>query len=151
MGLYFEEFHEDEVFTTNQRTITEADVVLFAGLSGDYNALHTSEPDARATVHGGRIAHGLLVLSIATGLMHPLGLLDTTAVAFLGIEGWKFLKAVKPGDTLRVEVRIVKKKESHSRPDTGILFREVTVLNQANEPVQKGTFVTMIKKRPAKE
>lgn len=84
MGLCFEGFHEDDVFTTNQRTITEADVVLFAGLSGDYNALHASEPDARATIHGGRIAHGLLVLSIATGLMYPLGLLDTTAVAFLG-------------------------------------------------------------------
>jgi len=147
MGLYYEDFQVGDVFKTASRTVTEADVVLFAGLSGDYNLLHTSETYAKETIHGTRIAHGLLVLSMATGLMYPLGLFDDTAIGFLGINEYKFLRPVKAGDTIRVEMKIVDKRESKSRNDAGILTREIAVFNQNDELVQKGIFVIMVKKK----
>ncbi len=147
MGLYFEEFKVGEVFKTKSRTVTEADIVMFSGLSGDYNALHTNEEYAKKTEHGTRIAHGMLVLSIATGLMYPLGITDETGIGFLGINEFKFLKSVKANDTIRVELKISEKRESKSRNDAGIIMREISILNQKDELVQRGIFAILMKKK----
>lgn len=147
MGLYFEDFNVGDVFKTKSRTVTETDIVVFSGLSGDYNALHTNEEFAKCTEHGTRIAHGMLVLSIATGLMYPLGITDETAIGFLGINEFKFVKSVKAGNTIRVEVKIIDKRESKSRKDAGIIIREISILNQKDELVQRGTFALLVKKK----
>lgn len=149
-GRFFEDFTEGEVFVTPRRTITEADVVLFAGLSGDYNPLHTDRVFAASTPYQQPIAHGLLVLAVASGLQARLGLTDGTALALLGVDEWRFRRPVFFGDTLHARVTIVEKRET-SRPDRGILVRRVEVFNQRDELVQEGYLNIMVRRRPAAE
>ena len=108
-SLYFEDFELGQEFITRSRTITEADVVAFAGLSGDFNPLHTDEEFAKKTVFGTRIAHGLLGLSIASGLINQLGIAEKTVMAFLGLN-WTFKAALKFGDTISVRQRVLEKR-----------------------------------------
>ena len=89
-GKYFDEWAIGEEYVTPSRTMTETDVVWFAAMSGDYNELHTSEEFGKKTQFGRRIGHGLLGLAVSHGLLFRLGLLDGTAIAFLGVEDWKF-------------------------------------------------------------
>lgn len=107
-GRYFEEFEIGDEVETAARTVTETDVMLFAGLSGDYNQLHTDAEFARGTLFGERIAHGLLGLSIASGLASRLGFVEGTAEAFTGLE-WKFRGPIKIGDTIRVRLKVQRK------------------------------------------
>ena len=100
-GLYFEEYTVGDGITSQGRTVTEGDIVNFAMLSGDWNPLHTDAEAAKATPYGERIAHGLLVLSMATGLTERLGILNQTVLGFMGLD-WEFRAAVKIGDTIRV-------------------------------------------------
>ncbi|MBX5492329.1 MAG: dehydratase, partial [Chloroflexi bacterium] len=86
MGMYFEDFHIGQEFVTARRTITEHDVMTFAGLSGDFNPLHTDALYAATTPYGERIAHGLLTLAITSGLINQLGLMAGTTIALLGYE-----------------------------------------------------------------
>jgi acyl dehydratase len=128
--VFLEEFHVGAETLTAPRTVTEADVMAFAQLSGDYNPLHTDEAFAATTPFKGRVAHGALVLSIATGLISGTGQLDGTALAFLGIEGWKFIGPVRFGDAVRVRMTVLEARPSSSRPDAGVLKRRIEVLNQ---------------------
>lgn len=145
-GLYFEEFEAGYTVETPSRTITEADVTLFAGLSGDYNQLHTDAEFAKGTLFGERIAHGLLVLSIASGLASRLGLIEGTTQAFTGLE-WKFRAPVKFGDTVRVRIA-VKQKKAMPRLGGGFVIFDVAVLNQRDEIVQKGAWKVLLKSAP---
>jgi len=145
-GTYFEEFEIGYTVETAPRTITEADVVLFAGLSGDYNQLHTDAEFAKETPFGQRIAHGLLVLSVVSGLAQRLGFIEGTVLAFRSIE-WKFSKPVFFDDTIRARFEVVEKKEAR-RLGGGTVDFKVTVLNQNDEPVQRGTWTALIKSAP---
>ena len=145
-GRYCEEFEIGDVNETAARTITEMDVMLFAGLSGDYNQLHTDAEFAKGTYFGERVAHGLLGLSIASGLASRLGFIEGTAEAFTGLE-WKFRGPVLIGDTIRVRLEVRKKKEM-SRLGGGFVVLDVAVLNQRDETVQKGTWTVLIKSAP---
>jgi acyl dehydratase len=145
-GRYFEEFEIGDVVETSARTVTETDIVLFAGLSGDYNQLHTDAEFARGTRFGERVAHGLLGLSIASGLAWRLGLIEGTVEAFTGLE-WKFRSPIVIGDTIRVRLEPKKKKEM-PRLGGGFVTLEVAVLNQRDEIVQKGTWTALIKGAP---
>ncbi len=142
-GRYFEEFEIGDQVETAARTITETDVMLFAGLSGDYNQLHTDAEFARGTLFGERIAHGLLGLSIASGLASRLGFVEGTAQAFTGLE-WKFRGPIKIGDTIRARLEVRQKKEM-ARLGGGFVVFDVVVLNQRDEAVQKGTWTVLIK------
>ena len=135
MPMYFEDFEVGQRFTTPARTVTEADVVNFAGVSGDYNPIHTDAEFAKSTPFGQRIAHGLLVLSMLTGLRQRTGHFEGTVIAWLEIRNYKFLKPVLIGDTVRGE--------------SGILVQRVRVYNQRGEVVQEGEFVTMVRRRPS--
>lgn len=146
MAKYFEDFEIGEKFVSPARTVTETDIVLFSGLSGDYNPLHTDLEFSKNTGFGDKIAHGLLGLSILTGLHSRLGIIDGTAIAFLGIENWKFIRPIFPNDTIHFEMTIANKKET-SKPDRGIIYREFTLYNQRNEVVQQGTLPLMMKRR----
>lgn len=148
-GLYFEDFTVGQVFTSPARTITETDIVMFAALSGDYNAMHTDAAYAQTTPFGERIAHGVLGLAIANGLKWRLGLTDGTALAFMSMT-WKFSGAIKIGDTIHVRMRVGDLKPT-SKPDRGILVQVVEVVNQDGQVVQEGEQVVLMKRRPVRE
>jgi 3-hydroxybutyryl-CoA dehydratase len=144
-GHYFEEFEVGYNVVSPARTITEADICAFAGLSGDFNPLHTDAEFARATPFGERIAHGMLGLSAATGLAARLGFIDGTALAFLGVD-WKFRKPILVGDTIHVVVAVTDKK-AMPRMGGGIVVFDVRVVNQADDVVQRGTWNILVRSR----
>ena len=144
-GLYWEEWKIGAEFVTSARTITEADIINFAGISGDYNPLHIDEEFCRNTQFGTRIAHGPLVYSIATGLIFQLHRYDDTLIAFLGFDSLKFTKPVKIGDTIHARVEVIEKRET-SKSDRGIMKRLLQVLNQNNELVQEGVQAFLLKR-----
>lgn len=146
MAMFLEEFKAGDVMESPARTITESDVMAFAGLSGDYNPIHTDAEFAATTPFGQRIAHGLLGLSILSGLGSRSGALDGTALAFLGIEEWKFSKPILFGDTVRVRATVLEARNA-SRPGTGVLKRRMELLNQRGEVAQSGVFVTLVRAR----
>lgn len=148
MTMYLEDFKAGQVFETPARTITEADVVAFAGLSGDYNPLHTDAEFSAKTPFKQRIAHGMLGMSIMTGLAARTGMLDGSALAFLGIEDWKFQKPILFGDTIKVRITVADIRAA-SKPGTGVLKRQVEIVNQRGEVAQAGTLLTLVRARPA--
>jgi len=147
-GMYWEEWEIGAEFESPGRTVTEADIVQFAGLSGDYNPLHINEEYGKTTIFGGRIAHGPLVYAIAAGLLFQLHLYDDTLIAFLGFEDLRFTKPVKPGDTIHARIKVLEKQET-SKPDRGVMKRQLHVINQRGEVVQEGRQVFLLKRRPA--
>ena len=142
-GMYFEEFEVGQKITTPARTITEADVVRFAGLSGDYNPLHTNEEFAKTTPYGRRIAHGMLVVSIATGLADRQGFIDGTALAFRELS-WKFSSPVFIGDTIHMVAEVVALKPM-PRLGGGLVVLKASMLNQDGKIVQKGEWRVLMK------
>lgn len=146
LALYFDEFPLNEEYVSPGRTITEADIVNFSGVSGDFNPLHSDVEFAKATQFGQRLAHGALILSMATGLTSRLGVIEGTAIAFLGLT-WKFSKPVFIGDTIRVKMKAIKKRAVAA--EAGILVAEVTVVNQRDETTQGGEWTVMVKRKPA--
>ncbi len=147
-GLYWEEWDIGAEFESPARTVTEADIVMFAGLSGDYNPLHINEEHCKQTQFGTRIAHGPLVYAIAAGLLFQLHLYDDTLIAFLGFENLRFTKPVKPGDTIHARIKVLDKRET-SRSDRGVMRRELHVLNQRGEVVQESVQAFLLKRKPA--
>ena len=109
-GMYFEEFEPGQTITTTARTVTEHDIVAFAGLSGDFNQIHVDADYARSTPYGQRIAHGLCVLSIASGLAVQSGIMEGTILAFREIIEWKFSAPVFIGDTVHVAIQVLETK-----------------------------------------
>ena len=146
-GMYWEEWEIGAEFESPARTVTEADIVQFAGLSGDYNPLHVNEEYCKTTMFGGRIAHGPLVYAIAAGLLFQLHLYDDTLIAFLGFEDLRFTKPVKPGDTIHARVRVLEKQET-SKTDRGVMKRQLQVINQRGEVVQEGRQAFLLKRKP---
>jgi len=146
MSHYYEDFVLGDVHESRGRTITEADIVSFAGLSGDFVELHTNEEFARQSPFGRRIAHGALVFSISTGLMTQMNLINDTVLAFYGVDKLRFTGAVFIGDTVRVTKRVVEMKEKDA--SRGILAFETQVLNQKNEPVIVYTDKLLLKRKP---
>jgi len=148
-GYAYADLRVGLAFRSPGRTITEADIVAFAGLTGDYSELHTSEVYAKASPFGRRVAHGMLGLAYAHGLMWPrTGELRETAVAFLGIEDWKFVGPIFVGDTIFVSYRIAELRDSKSRPTQAIATFDVEVENQDGKVVQRGRKVLLVSKVP---
>ncbi|MGH9660563.1 MAG: MaoC/PaaZ C-terminal domain-containing protein [Bryobacteraceae bacterium] len=145
MSLFFEDFQPGREDTTRSRTITEADIVAFAGLSGDFIELHTSDEYARQGPFGRRIAHGLLTLSISSGLTVQMNLLSSTVVAFYGIDRLRFTAPVFPGDTIHVRKRVL---EAVEKEEFGVLTFETKVLNQRGETVLVYQDKLAVRKRP---
>lgn len=146
-GLWFEEFIEGLPIRTRGRTITEADLVTFAGFSGDFNPMHTDSVYAEGTQFAARVAHGALVFSVATGLAYQLGVLEGTVIAFLGFE-MKLRAPVYIGDTIRAEASVSKRRPMPAAGG-GIVTLDVKVLNQKDEAVQKGEWTIMVRSQPS--
>lgn len=144
-GMYFDDFEVGTFFDTVPRTITEADVMAFAGTSGDFNRLHTDRTFAAEAGFKEPIAHGLLVLSVVTGLKQRLGIFEGTVIAFLGVT-WNFKAPVFFGDTVWARIHIERLKET-SKPDRGVAYQKVEVFNQNAKLVQDGEHILMMKRR----
>ena len=144
-GFHFEEFTIGQEMESPARTVTEADVVQFAALSGDYNQLHTDAEYAKETPYGQRIAHGLLGLSIASGLAWRAGFLEGTVQAFLSLT-WRFKAPILIGDAIRLKVKVAKTRPMPSMGG-GVIILDVSLLNQGDETVQKGEWTMLIKGR----
>ena len=145
----YADLHVGMAFRSPGRTITDADLVGFAGLTGDYSELHTSEVYAKNSQFGRRVAHGLLGLAYAHGLMWArTGELRETAVAFLGINEWKFLGPIFVGDTIFVNYKISELRDSKSRPTQAIAVFDVSVVDQNDRMVQRGSKALLLSKIP---
>jgi 3-hydroxybutyryl-CoA dehydratase len=147
-GLYFEEFEVGQSITSVGRTVTEADVVAFAALSGDWNQMHTDAHFAAQHPFGQRVAHGLLGLSIASGLAMRLGVLEGTALAFRELGSWKFSLPIYIGDTIRVRATVVDRKPMR-RLGGGLVTLKTEILNQDDKVVQRGTWGVLIRSQEA--
>lgn len=149
MSYTYADLHVGMSFRSPGRTITDADVVGFAGLTGDFSELHTSDVYAKASQFGRRVAHGMLGLAFAHGLMWPrTGELRQTAIAFLGIDGWKFVAPIFIGDTIFVNYRIAELRDSKSRPTQAIATFDVEIVNQDGAIVQQGRKALLVSKVP---
>jgi acyl dehydratase len=146
-GLYFEEFSVGQTVKTISRTVSEDAIFSFAGLTGDYNQIHTDAEFAKTTPFGQRVAHGLLGLSIATGLIMRTGLLEGTVIAFREIQEWKFVKPIYIGDTIHA-VLTVNETKALPRIGGGALIAGVEVRNQKDETLQKGTLNLLVMSKP---
>ena len=146
MGYYFEEVEVGSSYTTRGRTITEADIVQFAALTGDYNPMHTNDDYMSTHPMGRRVAHGMLTLSYAVGQIYQLGFMERTILAFRSIE-MKFSLPVFVGDTLHSVVTITNKKDMR-RLGGGIITAEVKIINQEGKAVQSGAMVLLMASKP---
>lgn len=143
-GLYFEEFEPGAEVTSTGRTITETDVVNFAALSGDWNLIHTDAEYSKDHMFGRRVAHGLLILSIASGLAVRMSFLEGTTLAFRSIGEWRMLRPVLIGDTIHVHI-VVEETKPMARLGGGLVTFKVEVLNQKDEIVQRGNWEMLVK------
>ena len=141
-GLTFDQFNLGDVFTSQARTVTETDVVNFAGLSGDFNPLHTDEEFGKSTPFGARIAHGMLVASMATGMMNWTGAFEGTTIALME-QVIRYKGAVMFGDTVHLELTVAEKKET-SKPNRGIVKFDTAVINQDGKAVIEGQWTLMM-------
>jgi acyl dehydratase len=148
--LYLEDLPLDKTFVTSGRTITEADVVAFAGLSGDFNSLHVDETFAAATGFGGRIAHGLLVLSVASGLTTRLPVLHALQPSLLGMTEvtCHWLAPTRIGDTIRVELTFIGAQLTRSGTRGRVTERRVA-LNQDDVTVLDSQWTLLVAARPS--
>jgi len=146
-GLYFEEFFVGQKVTTVGRTLSESDIFTFAGLTGDSNEIHTNAAFAARTQFGQRIAHGLLGLSLATGLIMRTGFLEGTVLAFREITEWRFVKPFFIGDTVSAELSITETK-ALPRIGGGSITAAITVKNQNDDICQRGTLNLLVLSKP---
>jgi acyl dehydratase len=146
-GQYFEEFTVGQKITTVGRTVAESDIFTFAGFSGDYNQIHTDAEFAKNTPFGQRVAHGLLGLSIASGLAMRTGMLEGTVIAFREINNWKFIAPVYIGDTLHVEMEVMETK-ALPRIGGGSVVITLDVKKQSGETTMKGNWTVLVLSRP---
>ena len=144
LHLYFDDVAVGQEWESLARTITEADVVNFAGVSGDFSPIHVDHVYARNTAFHGPIAHGLLVFSISSGL--ALHAPPMRTLAFSAIRDWQFKEPVRIGDTIRVRTRVLE-VEAKARGRRGAVVWQRTVVNQDNQVVQEGTTMTLVQGR----
>ena len=146
-GLYFEEFEVGQHLTTAGRTITEADVVNFAGVSADYNSIHTDAQFSADSFYEQRVAHGLLVLSIASGLAMRTGFMEGTVIAWRDIRDWRFSLPVFIGDTIQVDLEVTEIK-AMPRLGGGRVNLAVKINNQGGQTVMKGSWGMLVMSKP---
>jgi 3-hydroxybutyryl-CoA dehydratase len=143
--LYFEDYVVDSITTSRGRTITESDIVNFAGLSGDFVELHVNEEYAKRGPFGRRIAHGALIFSISTGLLVQMPGDNEAIVAFYGVDKLRFVSPVFIGDTIHITRRIVEKRLKEDR--RGVIVQEIIALNQEGKTMLVYTALLMVKSR----
>ncbi|MCI8477903.1 MAG: dehydratase [Oscillospiraceae bacterium] len=145
-GRFFEDWKVGDTFDTAARTVTEADIAIFAGLSGDYNPLHTNEEYAKDTIHKTRIAHGALIVAIASGLRNQTRILEGTTIGLAGITE-KFTAPTRAGDTIHCHCEILSTRET-KKPDRGLVVYRCQTINQNDVVVVDQELTVMIRRKP---
>ena len=145
MGNYYEELEIGRRFETPRRTVIDADIGTFAGLTADFNPLHMDELFAAESDFKGRIAHGPMIVGMAFGLASRAGLMDGTVLGLLDI-AWTFKKPVRPGDTISAVVTVLDKRLT-KQPDRGVVTLQLDVLNQRGEVAQVGTAKVLVRRK----
>jgi acyl dehydratase len=143
-GLTFDEFEIGNCYESQARTVTEADVVAFAGLSGDFNPLHTDAEFGKSTPFGERIAHGMLIQAMATGMANWTGVFEGTTLALME-QVIRYKAPIKFGDTVHLQLEVIEKKES-SKPDRGVVHFAARIVNQRDEVAQDGEWTLLMKR-----
>lgn len=144
-GKFYEEIQIGDERLTPRVTVTEGHVLAYAGVAGDFSPIHMDEVYAQSTVFGGRIAHGLMGLSLTDGMKVQSGFFrDGIALGW----SWNFKKPIRIGDTLQVKFRVADMRIPKSRTDMGILIIAIELLNQHSEVVQEGEHRLMVPRKP---
>jgi acyl dehydratase len=138
--VHYEDLSVGDRWTSRARTITETDIVNFAGLTGDYDPLHVDHEFAKSTPFGRPIAHGMLGLSLLTGLGSHCPAVNT--LAFVAIRDWRFLLPVFVGDTVHIVNEVIEKNQNGRRAGQVIWKRQL--INQKGDVVQSGTLETLV-------
>jgi 3-hydroxybutyryl-CoA dehydratase len=146
LHLYFEDVEVGQQWESLARSLSETDIVSFAGLSGDFNPIHMDHEFAKTTVFRQPIAHGLLVWSIGTGLAMYAPPMRT--LAFLSVREWVFKDPVFIGDTLRMRSKVLE-KEARARGRRGVITWQRQIFKQDGKIVQEGTTLTLVEGRGA--
>jgi 3-hydroxybutyryl-CoA dehydratase len=146
--LFYDDVAVGQEWESQGRTVTETDIVNFAGLSGDFNPIHVDQAFAATTPFRRPIAHGMVVMAIGSGLGASSPPMRT--IAFLEIREWRFAGTVFPGDTIRVRTKVMA-KELRGRGKRGQIVWQRTLVNQEGKVVQEGTTVTLVECRPKRE
>jgi acyl dehydratase len=142
-GKHFEDFRRGQRWETPFHRVTKKEIATFARLSGDKNPLHLDPIFTKTTSFKTPIAHGLLGLSLASGMLDRLGIIRKTVVAFVGLE-WRFTAPIYPGDRIRLKLRVVRKKKT-SRPERGVIVFGAEVVNQNDRVVQEGKWAMLVR------
>jgi len=145
-GRYFEEFSQGNSVISAGRTVTEADIINFAGLSGDFNPIHVDAEAASRGIFGRRIAHGILGMAIASGLLAQLGFMEGAVLAFRELI-WKFSLPIFIGDTLHAQATVAELKPV-PRLGGGIVTFDVQVVNQEGKTAQSGKWIVLMAHKP---
>ena len=148
-GLTYDQFEVGARYASQGRTVTEADVVAFAGVSGDFNPLHTDAEFAKSTPFGERIAHGMLIVAMATGMANWTGIFEGTTIALME-QLIRYKGAVKLGDTVHLELEVLEKKPT-SKPDRGVVRFAARMLNQKDEVVVDGEWSLLMRRKSEQE
>jgi acyl dehydratase len=146
-GLLFEQFEPGAAFVSPARTVTEADVVAFAGISGDFNPLHTDATFAARTPYGERVAHGMLIAALATGMANWTGVFEGTTLALME-QVLRYKGPVRFGDTVHLRFTVAEKKET-SKLDRGVVVFDTQVVNQEGKTVIEGNWTLLMQRRTA--
>lgn len=147
-GRYFEEFELGDTMVTEEHLVTEKEILAFARLSGDDNPMHSDPEYAKTHMFGQQVAHGLLILSIASGLAWQLGFMRETVLAFRSLE-WKFSRPVFIGDRIRVRAEVHQRKAMRRLGGGSVTF-EIKVLNQNDDIVQRGQWNVLVASKESK-
>ena len=142
-GTFFSDFEVDQRFVSGGRTVTEADVVNFAGLSGDFNPLHVDQSFAEKTPFGRRIAHGMLAASISTGQGQTLGIFEGTTLALMG-QTFNYKAPIFFGDTIRLALTVESTKAS-SKGGKGVVVFKSEILKQDDVVAVEGTWTVLFR------
>ena len=143
--MYFEDFLEGNKFETRSRVVTGTDIDIFAALTGATNPLFMDEEFGKKLGYKGRVAAGLLTLSLAQGLQYSIGLFDHI-IAFSGIDKLRFLAPVNPGDTIRCSVEVLERRGT-KKEDRGIVTTHWNCHNQEGQLVLELLATFLVRKR----
>lgn len=146
--VFFDDIKLDMRWCTRERSVTAADIVTFANLSGDFGSLHVDEDYCRRlSIYGTRVAHGVFGLAVVTGLLRTIGMTENTLLALAGVR-WSMRLPIMVGDSLHVQAR-VRGKRVMSKADRGIVLFDAALLNQRSEVVQRGSIRVVVRRAPA--
>lgn len=142
--IYYEDYEIGEVRKTTGRTITETDIVMHAGQTGDFYPHHMDAEFCKTTEFGQRIAHGTLIFSVGVGMQ--ANFINPVAFSY-GYDRLRFIKPVVIGDTITTQVTVASKKDSPKYADKGMVYEKVEIINQKNELVLVCEHILMVEKK----